>query len=103
MNISALALDDFIDEDVVDLRGVTIGTLACYWESTSGDLFLGIKVNGEETARVVPGVNARVDDRHSCIQVDFQAGVVQSAPLLDCDEDLKARLEVAAKSHFGVT
>ena len=55
-------LDDFIDEEVVDKQAVSVGVLVCYWESASGDVFLGLKTNGQDIVRIVPGVRAEFAD-----------------------------------------
>lgn len=97
---SAALLDDFLSEEVLDRRGVSIGTLECYWETPGGSLLLGIKIN--EKVRVIPGAFAQVDDRHSCVVVSAEAARVKTGPALDCDQDVEAQLELAAKRHFGV-
>jgi hypothetical protein len=101
-DIRISALDDFIDEEVVDTHGAPVGVLSCYWESTKGVLFLGVKPRDAEVARVVPGSLASLDERQSCVRIRAQASEIQSAPLLDCDNDLRGRVEDAANEHFGV-
>jgi hypothetical protein len=97
----ASVLDDFLDEEVVDQQGTTIGTLACYWNSVSGLLmFLGIKLKGEQRVRVVPGRRSQVDDRHACIRLGFEAEDIASAPYLDCDTDLNPPFERRIYEHF---
>lgn len=99
----ASVLDDFMDEEVLDEKGATIGTLACYWQSVSGLLvFLGVKVKGKEGVHVVPGHRSQVDDRHSCIRLGFDAEDIESAPRLDCATEVDAALERAVYEHFGV-
>ena len=99
----ASTLDDFMDEEVVDNQGKVVGTLACYWLSVSGHLvFLGIKVQGHETIRVVPGRRSQVDDRHGCIQLLFDKEDIRSAPGLDCAEELDATREKSVYEHFGI-
>lgn len=99
----ASVLDDFMDEEVVDKQGTVIGTLACYWGSVSGLLvFLGIKVKGHESVRVVPGRPSQVDDRHACIRLGFEAVDIESAPRLDCATQLDATLERAVYEHFRI-
>ena len=74
----ASVLDDFLDEEVVDKQGTPVGTLACFWKSVSGlVIFLGIKVNGEESVRVVPGRPSQVDDRNTCIRLGFEAEAIE--------------------------
>jgi hypothetical protein len=98
----ASALDDFMDEEVVDSQGTVVGTLACYWLSVSGRLlFLGIRVNGHDGIRVVPGRRSQVDDRHGCIQLGFDAEDIRSAPCLDCAGELEPTLERSVYDHFG--
>ena len=100
----ASVLDDFLDEEVVDSQGTAIGTLACYWKSVSGLLiFLGIKVNGQENVRVVPGRRSQVDNRNTCIRLSFDAGDIESAPRFDCANELDAVFERSIYEHFGVT
>jgi hypothetical protein len=99
----ASALDDFLDEEVVDNQGAPIGTLACYWKSVSGLLiFLGIKVEGQESVRVVPGRRSQVDDRQACIRLGFEAEDIESAPHLDCDNEMDATFERSVCEHFGL-
>jgi len=100
----ASALDDFMDEEVVDNQGIVVGTLACYWLSVSGRLvFLGIKVNEGETIRVVPGRRSQVDDRHGCILLGFDAEDIRSAPSLDCAGELDPILEKRVYDHFAIS
>ena len=97
------ALDDFMDEEVVDNQGTVVGTLACYWLSVSGRLvFLGEKIDGQETIRVVPGRRSQVDDRHGCIQLGFDQEDIRSAPGLDCAEELDPTREKSVHEHFGI-
>lgn len=99
----AEVLDDFLDEEVVDEQGTPIGTLACYWQSVSGlVVFLGIKVNGHENIRVVPGRPSQVDDRHACIRLRFDPAEIESAPRLDCGTELDATLERTVYKHYGI-
>jgi hypothetical protein len=99
----ASVLDDFLDEEVVDKQGTAIGTLACYWISVSGLLmFLGIKVNGQESVRIVPGRRSQVDNRNSCIRLGFDAGDIESAPRFDCANELDATFERSVYEHFRV-
>ncbi|PWU08283.1 MAG: hypothetical protein C5B50_29835 [Verrucomicrobia bacterium] len=93
-------LEDFIDQEVVDIKGKPVGVLECYWESHSGKLYLGIKPKGQDTVRVVPGATAEVDERHSWVQLGFDASRVRTAPLYDCDKELYPKLEQAADHHF---
>ena len=99
---NAAILDDFLDAEVLDKRGDTIGTLECYWESASGTFFLGIKITEQEIVRVVPGSLARLDERHACILVGCGAATIRSGPPFDCDKELKGQIEHAANKHFGV-
>jgi len=99
----ASVLDDFMDEEVVDGRDTVVGKLACYWQSVNGRLvFLGIKVKGHKSIRVVPGRRSQVDDRHACIRLSFDAADIESAPQLDCAAHLNASLERAVYDHFGI-
>ena len=100
----ASILDDFLDEEVVDEQGAAIGTLACYWQSVSGlVVFLGIKITGDESIRVVPGRPSQVDDRHACIRLRFAAEDIESAPRLDCATELDATRERSVYEHFGIS
>ena len=99
----ASVLDDFLDEEVVDKQGTPVGTLACFWKSVSGlVIFLGIKVNGEESVRVVPGRPSQVDDRNTCIRLGFEAEAVESAPHFDCANEVDAKFERRVYEHFRV-
>jgi hypothetical protein len=100
---TAAILDDFLDEEVVDRTGLAVGTLECYWESNDGILvLLGVKLNGEDSTRVVPGRGAHVDDRHSCTRLGFSSSQVRSAPVFDCAKPLDAKLESAVYKHYKV-
>ena len=99
----ASMLDDFMDEEVLDKDGTVVGTLACYWGSVSGLLvFLGIKVNGHESIRVVPGRPSQVDDRHACIRLGYDGADIGSAPCLECATELDATLERSVYEHFHI-
>jgi hypothetical protein len=99
----AAVLDDFMDEEVVDERDAVIGTLACYWQSVSGELvFLGIKLERHEAIRVVPARRSQVDGKHSCIRLGFDARDIESAPQFDCASDLDAALERMVYEHFRI-
>jgi hypothetical protein len=99
----ASALDDFLDEEVMDQHGKVVGTLACYWQSVSGKLlFLGIKLHGHQAIRVVPGRRSQMDDQHACIKLEFAAEDIASAPHLDCEREMDAPLESAVYDHFGI-
>lgn len=99
----ASVLDDFLDEEVVDNQGMAIGTLACYWPSARGpQVFLGVKVNGQESLRVVPGRRSQVDDRQSCIRLAFDAEDIEAAPCFDSARELDTTLERTVYEHFGV-
>jgi len=95
-------LEDFIDEEVVDRRGNNIGVLSCYWESAPGHVFLGIKPQGLEEIRVVPAEGVKLDEHHSCVLVPFAPHKIRTAPVYDCDKELRSQLEEAASRHFGV-
>jgi hypothetical protein len=99
-NMLSSVLDDYVDEEVVENTGTPIGTLACYWESTTGMLFLGIKMSDLKTVRVVPGFIAQLNERHSCIHLGADAATINSAPILDCDEELRGKTEDVANQHF---
>ena len=96
-------LEEFVDEEVVDNRGKPIGVLACFWESATGQLFLGVKPEGEDAVHVVPGEGSSLDEPHSCVKLDVSGRLVKSAPVFDCDLDLRPRLEKAAQEHFELT
>ena len=99
----ASVLDDFQGEEVVDKHGTPVGTLGCYWQSVRGRLvFLGIEIKGDESIRVVPGRPSQVDDRHACIQLGFEANVIESAPQFDCANELDAMFERRVYAHFHV-
>ena len=99
----ASVLDDFLDEEVVDKQGTAVGTLACYWKSASGLLlFLGIKVKGQESVRVVPGRRSQVDNRNTCIRLGFEAEDIESAPQFDCAIELDEPFERDVYEHFNI-
>ena len=100
-DLSHAEVDDFVDEEVLDRRGIVIGTLECHWQSAGGSIFLGIKMRGQTTVRVVPGSIAMLDDRRSCIRLASQAPVIRSAPVFNCDEDLRSNLQQASENHFA--
>lgn len=93
------AMIDFasvLDEEVVDQEGAPIGTLACFWKSVSGlVIFLGIKVKGQQSVRIVPGRRSQVDDRNTCIRLGFEAEAIASAPRFDCADELDATFRAA--------
>jgi len=99
----ASVLDDFLDEEVVDQEGAAIGTLACFWKSVSGlVIFLGIKVNGQQSVRIVPGRRSQVDNRNTCIRLGFEAEAIASAPHFDGADELDPTFERRVYEHFGV-
>ncbi|MEO8428259.1 MAG: hypothetical protein ABI651_14210 [Verrucomicrobiota bacterium] len=99
----ASVLENFLDEEVVDKQGTTIGTLTCYWPSVTGTrVFLGVKLKGQETIRVVPGRRSQVDDRQACIRLGFDAVDIEAAPRFDCARELDATIERAVYEHFRV-
>ena len=99
----ASVLDDFQGEEVVDKHGTAVGTLGCYWQSVSGRLvFLGIEIKGDDSIRVVPGRPSQVDERHACIQIGFEAKLIESAPQFDCANELDAMFERRVYHHFSV-
>jgi len=98
----AASLDDFMDEEVLDSRGKIVGALACYWHSVSGRLlFLGIRVDGHKSIRIVPGLQSQMDETHSCIRLGFTAPDIESAPHFTCEEELDSATERAVYEHFG--
>jgi hypothetical protein len=100
----ASVLDDFLDEEVVDQEGAPIGTLACFWKSVSGlVIFLGIRVKGQQSVRIVPGRRSQVDNRNTCIRLGYEAEAIASAPHFDCADELDATFEGRVYEHFGVT
>jgi hypothetical protein len=96
-------LEDFIDEEVVDNTGKTLGVLSCYWEAEDGLLFLGVKPSSDEQVHVVPGIGASIDEPHSIIKLGFPAALVRTAPVFDCDREMRPRLEESANEHFSVS
>jgi hypothetical protein len=99
--MQASKLEDFVDEEVVDNRGRSTGVLSCYWESASGHVFLGVKLKQEETVHVVPANGGELDEPHSCVKLGFSRDLVRTAPIFDCDNELRPKLEEAANEHFG--
>jgi hypothetical protein len=100
----ASVLDDYLGEEAVDNQGWPIGTLTCYWKSASGNvILLGITVNGQQSVRVVPGRPSQVDERNSCIRLEFGTDAVRSAPQFDCADELDKAFERSVYDHFHLT
>ena len=99
----ATTLDDYLDEEVVDKNGKTIGTLSCYWEGDEGALvFCGVKIADQDLVRVVPGDNAQISERHSWVRLGFSAATIRSAPSYDCDQELDGAFERNVYQHYGI-
>ena len=97
----ASVLEDFLDEEVVDRHGMAIGTLACYWQSINGSMvFLGVKLEGQESIHIVPGRRSQVDDRGSCIRLGLDADAIEDAPCFDSALELDATMERTVQDHF---
>ena len=100
---SAAALDDYLEEEVVDVSGKSVGTLSCYWEGTEGELvYCGISIEGEDNVRVVPGIDAQTSERFSWVRLNYPAAKVRTAPVFECDEELSPEFEQMIYKHFGV-
>src|SRR2546423_4775187 len=98
----ASALDDYLDEEVVDGQGNRLGTLACYWEDGDRRLvFCGVKVNGGEEVHVAPGDETQISERYSWVRLACPASKVVTAPIYDCEKELDAALERAVYEHYG--
>ena len=98
----AAVLDDFLDEEVVDRRGMAIGTLACYWQSVSGALvFFGVRLEGQESIRAVLGRHSQLDDRRACIRLGFDVEVIEDAPIFDSAQELDAMMECTVHDYFS--
>ncbi len=98
---SASMLDDYLDEEVVDRRGRTVGTLSCYWEADDGSLaFCGIQTNGGDEVRIVPGDGAQVSERHAWVRVCFPASRISTAPVYHCEEELNPTIERTVYEHY---
>ena len=98
------ALEDYLDEEVVDRSGKPLGTLTCYWEDGDGLLvFCGVHVQNADDVRVVPGSDLQVSERHSWVRVNYPRSVVSKAPAYDCDEELNAEFERRVFEHYGMT
>lgn len=96
-------LEDFLDEEVVDRRGSPIGTLACFWSSHSGPrVFLGVRLKGQESLRVVPGSRSQLDDRQACVRLRFDVVDIETAPCFDCARELDTNIERTVNEHFGI-
>jgi hypothetical protein len=96
-----LVLEDFMDEEVLDKQGATVGTLACYWPSAFGQrVFLGVKLKNRGDVHVVPGRRSQVDDRKACIRLGLEAAEIEAAPLFDCAERWNATIERTVNQHF---
>jgi hypothetical protein len=100
-NMERVELDDFIDAEIVDSGRKLVGILACYWETSTGNLFLGIELTDEDQIRVVPAHGAKLDHAHLWVQLPFDKSSVRSAPLFDCEGELPSRIEQAVHDHFA--
>jgi hypothetical protein len=94
---------DYLDEEVVDKRGVLVGTLACYWTAPDGQpAFYGVKLEGHTVIRVVPVRFSQPDGRHCCIRLGYDLSDVEAAPRWDCSQDLNLSLQNKVNAHFGL-
>jgi hypothetical protein len=99
----ASQLDDYLEEEVVDSNSKPIGTLSCYWEGPDRQLvFCGIKIEGEDAVRVVPGDDAQTSERYSWVQVAFPATKVRHAPAFECDQELTSAFRATIYKHFAI-
>jgi hypothetical protein len=100
---AASQLDDYLEEEVVDSNSKPVGTLSCYWEGPDRQLvFCGIKIEGEDAVRVVPGDDAQTSERYSWVQVAFPTAKVLKAPVFECDQELTSSFRSTIYKHFGI-
>lgn len=95
-------IEDFLGEEVVDRVGETVGKFVCYWHSVEGKAaVLGVDLeNDSARTRLVPVRGMRMDERHSCIRIPFSRMTVESAPALECDEDLETHHAEEMYLHY---
>jgi hypothetical protein len=87
----------------VDNHGIPVGTLSCYWESsTDVPAFYGVKLKRKSDVHVVPVRSSQKNERHSCIQLGFSAEKVEAAPVWDCSMELDAYLQEKVNVHYGL-
>lgn len=100
---SASVLDDYMDEEVVDRKTKPVGTLSCYWEAEDGSVaFCGVKANGDNGVRVVPGLGAQVSEHYSWVRLGYAANKVLTAPTYDCDQEVDVAFERSVYEHYGI-
>jgi hypothetical protein len=95
-------IEDFLGEEVVDREGETVGKFVCYWHSFAGKaIVLGVDAEDDsDRTHLVPARGMRMDERHSCIRIPFSRATVESAPTLECDEDLEIHHAAEMYTHY---
>ena len=98
-------LDDYLDEEVVDPRSQTIGTLVCYWEQNTGEpTLLGIDIGMVEgNTHVVPAKSAELDERKSYVVIPFTKERISRAPALECGSEIDREFEKKVYNFYGPT
>ena len=97
------AFEDFLGEEVVDVTGEPVGTLACFWEHDDGTpVLLGIDMGtASNDTHLAPAKGAQLDIRRSYVAVDFAKAKVRKAPVLDCGSELDPKLERKVIAYYG--
>ncbi len=95
--------EDFLGEEVVDIKGSPIGTLACFWEHEEGKpVLLGIDIGAlSNEIHLLPAKGVKLDTRKSYVAVDFTKEKVSKAPVLDCGSELDPKLERKVFTYYG--
>jgi hypothetical protein len=101
---NANALEDFMGEEVVEVDGKPVGTLACYWEREQRKaLLLGVDIPGRSGhTHVVPAQGARLNERQTYVQVSFASEKLIQAPCLDCECELDEAFEQRIWAFYGL-
>src|SRR6185503_15034752 len=83
------AFEDFLGEEVVDITGNPIGTLACFWEHEEGKpVLLGIDVGAiSNEIHLHPARGAQLNIAKAYVAVNFAKEKVCKAPVLDCGSE----------------
>lgn len=95
--------EDFLGEEVVDVKGNPIGTLACFWEYDEGrPVLFGIDMGAHSNdIHLLPVNGARLDAKKSYFAVEFTREKVRLAPVLDCGAELDEKLETKVLDYYG--
>lgn len=102
MTADSEEFDDFLGEEVVDVDGQPIGTLACYWEHEADKpVFLGIDVEAVDGTHVVPTKEVQLDTRKSYVVLPFTKEKIRRAPCLECGSELDRAFEKKVFNYYG--